>query len=166
MKDAKKIKFERSFKAKKAIDDLQNHFEKLFEIIRISNNLNLLDDNELFGLILLFDKLTRDIQNFHDLFFDPKIIKISKNNSTNKKNMQKRNEENMILNQKYNILLNLNNTSDKKKKIILKEILSYLKHLFEYNINVLKNEFRNINNIMTLKEVYDIIDKISAQIKN
>lgn len=47
MKDAKKIKFERSFKAKKAIDDLQNHFEKLFEIIRISNNLNLLDDNEL-----------------------------------------------------------------------------------------------------------------------
>ena len=72
----------------------------------------------------------------------------------------------MIFNKKYHILITLNNSSDKKAKIILKEILSYLKHLFEYNINVLKNEFRNINNIMTLKEVYDIIDKISAQIKN
>lgn len=166
MKDAKKIKFERSFKAKKAIDDLQNHFEKLFEIIRISNNLNLLDDNELFGLILLFDKLTRDIQNFHDLFFDPKIIKISKNTSKNKEIMQKRNEENMILNQKYNILLNLNNTSDKKKKIIIKEILLYLKYLFNSDIIILQKEFKNINNIMTLKEVNDIIDKILEKIKN
>lgn len=166
MQDARKIRFERSFNSKKAIDDLQKHVEKLFEIIRISNNLNLLDDSEFYGLILLFDKLTRDIQNFHDLFFDPKIIKISKNTSKNKEIMQKRNEENMILNQKYNILLNLNNTSDKKKKIIIKEILYYLKHLFDSNIIILEKEFQNINNIMTLKEVYDIIDKISAQIKN
>ena len=166
MQDARKIRFERSFKAKKAIDDLQKHVEKLFEIIRISNNLNLLDDSEFYGLILLFDKLTRDIQNFHDLFFDPKIIKISKNTSKNKEIMQKRNEENMILNQKYNILLNLNNTSDKKKKIILKEILLYLKHLFNSDIIILQKEFKNINNIMTLKEVNDIIDKILEKIKN
>ncbi len=164
MQDARKIRFERSFKAKKAIDDLQKHVEKLFEIIRISNNLNLLDDSEFYGLILLFDKLTRDIQNFHDLFFDPKIIKISKNTSKNREIMQKRNEENMILNQKYNILLNLNNTSDKKKKIILKEILLYLKHLFNSDIIILQKEFKNINNIMTLKEVNDIIDKISMKI--
>ena len=117
-------------------------------------------------MILLFDKLTRDIQNFHDLFFDPKIIKISKNTSKNKEIMQKRNEENMILNQKYNILLNLNNTSDKKKKIIIKEILLYLKHLFNSDIIILQKEFKNINNIMTLKEVNDIIDKILEKIKN
>lgn len=166
MKDAKKIKFERSFESKKAIDFLKKHVEKLFEIIRISNNLNLLNDNELYSLILLFDKLTRDIQNFHDLFFDPTIIKISKNSKDNKKIIQKRNEENIIFNKKYNILLSLNHSSDKKAKIILKKILYYLKHLFEYNINVLEKEFHYVNNIMTLKEVYDIIDKISAQIKN
>ena len=160
MQDARKIRFERSFKAKKAIDDLQKHVEKLFEIIRISNNLNLLDDSEFYGLILLFDKLTRDIQNFHDLFFDPKIIKISKD----KEVMKKRDEENMILKQKYNILLNLSNTSDKKKKIILKEILLYLKHLFNSDIIILQKEFKNINNIMTLKEVNNIIDKISMKI--
>lgn len=159
MQDARKIRFERSFKAKKAIDDLQKHVEKLFEIIRISNNLNLLDDSEFYGLILLFDKLTRDIQNFHDLFFDPKIIKISKNKEITKK----RDEENMILKQKYNILLNLSNTSD-KKKIILKEILLYLKHLFNSDIIILQKEFKNINNIMTLKEVNNIIDKISMKI--
>lgn len=165
MKDAKKIKFERSFESKKAIDFLKNHVEKLFEIIRISNNLNLLNDNELYSLILLFDKLTRDIQNFHDLFFDPKIIKISKKNPKDKY-IKKREEENIILNKKYNILISLNHTSDKKQKTILIEIISYLKHLFEYDISVLEDEFENINNIMTLKEVYDIIDKISAQIKN
>jgi hypothetical protein len=165
MKDAKKIKFERSFESKKAIDFLKKHVEKLFEIIRISNNLNLLNDNELYSLILLFDKLTRDIQNFHDLFFDPKIIKISKKNPKDKY-IKKREEENIILNKKYNILISLNHTSDKKQKTILIEIISYLKHLFEYDISVLEDEFENINNIMTLKEVYDIIDKISAQIKN
>ena len=167
MKNAKEIKFERSFESKKAIDFLKKHVEKLFEIIRISNNLNLLNDNELYSLILLLDKLEKNIKNFHDLFFDVRNTKISKNNSKdNKKIIQKRNEENIIFNKKYNILLSLNHSSDKKAKIILKEILYYLKHLFEYDINVLKNEFRNINNIMTLKEVYDIIDKISAQIKN
>ena len=41
MQDARKIRFEISFKAKKAIDDIQNHVEKLFEIIRISNNFSL-----------------------------------------------------------------------------------------------------------------------------
>lgn len=165
MKDAKKIKFERSFESKKAIDFLKKHVEKLFEIIRISNNLNLLNDNELYSLILLFDKLTRDIQNFHDLFFDPKIIKISKKNPKDKY-IKKREEENIILNKKYNILISLNHTSDKKQKTILIETLLYLKHLFNSDINVLENEFININNIMTLKEVYDIIDKISTQIKN
>ena len=162
MKDAKKIKFERSFKAKKAIDDLQKHVEKLFEIIRISNKLNLLDDTHLYSLILSLDKLAKNIKNFHDLFFDVRNTKISKD----KEVMKKRNEENMIFNKKYNVLISLNNSSDKKAKIILKEILPYLKHLFEYNINILEKEFININNIMTLKEVYDIIDKISAQIKN
>lgn len=162
MKDAKKIKFERSFKAKKAIDDLQKHVEKLFEIIRISNKLNLLDDTHLYSLILSLDKLAKNIKNFHDLFFDVRNTKISKG----KEVMKKRNEENMIFNKKYNVLISLNNSSDKKAKIILKEILPYLKHLFEYNINILEKEFININNIMTLKEVYDIIDKISAQIKN
>ena len=138
----------------------------MFEIIRISNNFSLLNDNQLYSLIISLDKLSKDINYFYDLFFDPTIIKISKNSKDNKKIIQKRDEENMIFNKKYHILITLNNSSDKKAKIILKEILSYLKHLFEYNINVLKNEFRNINNIMTLKEVYDIIDKISAQIKN
>ena len=166
MQDARKIRFEISFKTKKAIDDIQNHVEKLFEIIRISNNFSLLNDNQLYSLIISLDKLSKDINYFYDLFFDPTIIKISKNSKDNKKIIQKRDEENMIFNKKYHILITLNNSSDKKAKIILKEILSYLKHLFEYNINVLKNEFRNINNIMTLKEVYDIIDKISAQIKN
>ena len=166
MQDARKIRFEISFKAKKAIDDIQNHVEKLFEIIRISNNFSLLNDNQLYSLIISLDKLSKDINYFYDLFFDPTIIQISKNSKDNKKIIQKRDEENMIFNKKYHILITLNNSSDKKAKIILKEILSYLKHLFEYNINVLKNEFRNINNIMTLKEVYDIIDKISAQIKN
>lgn len=163
MKDAKKIKFERSFESKKAIDFLKKHVEKLFEIIRISNNLNLLNDNELYSLILLFDKLTRDIQNFHDLFFDPKIIKISKKNPKDKY-IKKREEENIILNKKYNILISLNHTSDKKQKTILIETLLYLKHLFNSDIIILQKEFENINNIMTLKEVYDIIDKISAQI--
>ena len=65
---------------------------------------------------------------------------------------------------KYNILLSLNHSSDKKAKIILKEILYYLKHLFEYNINVLEKEFHYVNNIMTLKEVYDIIDAILEKI--
>lgn len=165
MKDAKKIKFDRSFESKKAIDFLKKHVEKLFEIIRISNNLNLLNDNELYSLILLFDKLTRDIQNFHDLFFDPKIIKISKKNPKDKY-IKKREEENIILNKKYNILISLNHTSDKKQKTILIETLLYLKHLFNSDIIILQKEFENINNIMTLKEVYDIIDKISAKIKN
>ena len=138
----------------------------MFEIIRISNNFSLLNDNQLYSLIISLDKLSKDINYFYDLFFDPTIIKISKNSKDNKKIIQKRDEENMIFNKKYNILITLNNSSDKKAKIILKEIISYLKHFFEYNINVLKNEFRNINNIMTFKEVYDIIDKISAQIKN
>ena len=69
----------------------------------------------------------------------------------------------MILKQKYNILLNLSNTSD-KKKIILKEILLYLKHLFNSDIIISQKEFKNINNIMTLKEVNNIIDKISMKI--
>ena len=162
MQDARKIRFERSSKAKKAIDDIQNNIEKLFEIIRISNNLSLLNDNELYNLIISMDKLSKDIKNFYNLFFDPKIIKISKD----KEVMKKRDEENIIFNKKYNILLSLNHSSDKKAKTILVEILFYLKHLFDYDINVLENEFININNIMTLKEVYDIIDKISAQIKN
>ena len=153
MKDAKKIKFERSFESKKAIDFLKKHVEKL------------LNDNELYSLILLFDKLTRDIQNFHDLFFDPKIIKISKKNPKDKY-IKKREEENIILNKKYNILISLNHTSDKKQKTILIETLLYLKHLFNSDIIILQKEFENINNIMTLKEVYDIIDKISAKIKN
>lgn len=161
MQDAKKIKFERSSKAKKAIDDIQNNIEKLFEIIRISNNLSLLNDNELYNLIISMDKLSKDIKNFYNLFFDPKIIKISKD----KEVMKKRDEENIIFNKKYNILLSLNHSSDKKAKTILIEILFYLKHLFDYDINVLENEFININNIMTLKEVYDIIDKISAKLK-
>ncbi len=162
MQDARKIRFERSSKAKKAIDDIQNNIEKLFEIIRISNNLSLLNDNELYNLIISMDKLSKDIKNFYNLFFDPKIIKISKD----KEVMKKRDEENIIFNKKYNILLSLNHSSDKKAKTILIEILFYLKHLFDYDINVLENEFININNIMTLKEVYDIIDKISTQIKN
>lgn len=165
MQDARKIRFEISFKAKKAIDDIQNHVEKLFEIIRISNNLNLIEDNELYNLIISLDKLTKDIIYFYDLFFDPKVIKISKKNQ-DKEIIKKRNEETIIFNKKYNVLISLNNSSDKKAKIILKEILPYLKHLFEYSINILEKEFININNIMTLKEVYDIIDKISAQIKN
>lgn len=163
MQDAKKIKFERSSKAKKAIDDIQNNIEKLFEIIRISNNLNLLNDNELYSLIISMDKLSKDIKNFYNLFFDPKIIKISKKNPKDKY-IKKREEENIILNKKYNILISLNHTSDKKQKTILIETLLYLKHLFNSDIIILQKEFENINNIMTLKEVYDIIDKISAQI--
>lgn len=160
MQDAKKIKFERSSKAKKAIDDIQNNIEKLFEIIRISNNLSLLNDNELYNLIISMDKLSKDIKNFYNLFFDPKIIKISKD----KEVMKKRDEENIIFNKKYNILLSLNHSSDKKAKTILIEILFYLKHLFDYDINVLEKEFHYVNNIMTLKEVYDIIDAILEKI--
>lgn len=121
MQDARKIRFEISFKAKKAIDDIQNNIEKLFEIIRISNNLNLLDDNELYPLIISMDKLSKDIKNFYNLFFDPKIIKISKD----KEVMKKRDEENIIFNKKYNILLSLNHSSDKKAKTILIEILFF-----------------------------------------
>lgn len=63
MKDAKKIKFERSFESKKAIDFLKNHVEKLFEIIRISNNFSLLNDNQLYSLIISLDKLSKDINS-------------------------------------------------------------------------------------------------------
>ena len=164
MKDAKKIKFERSFESKKAIDFLKNHVEKLFEIIRISNNFSLLNDNQLYSLIISLDKLSKDINYFYDLFFDPTIIKISKNSKDNKKIIQKRNEENIIFNKKYNILLSLNHTSDKKQKTILIETLLYLKHLFNSDIIILQKEFENINNIMTLKEVYDIIDAILEKI--
>ena len=144
MQDARKIRFERSFKAKKAIDDLQKHVEKLFEIIRISNNINLLNDNQLYSLIISLDKLSKDIHNFYNLFFDTKNTKISKKNpKDNKKIIQKRDEENMIFNKKYHILITLNNSSDKKAKIILKEILSYLKHLFEYNITFLFYNIRD-----------------------
>ena len=70
----------------------------MFEIIRISNNLNLIEDNELYNLIISLDKLTKDIIYFYDLFFDPKVIKISKNSKDNKKIIQKRDEENMMMN--------------------------------------------------------------------
>ena len=61
------------------------------------------------------------------------------------------------------------NTSDKniqKIKKILKEILTFLKINYEYNIQNLKEELKKIYNIIVLYEVYDIIDGILEKIEN
>lgn len=99
------------------------------------------------------------------IFFDSKSTTIAKNHK-NLKVITKNNEHNKILAKKFKIFLNASDKNIPKIKKILKEILIFLKINYEYNIQNLKEELKKIYNIIVLYEVYDIIDKISAQIKN
>ena len=72
----------------------------------------------------------------------------------------------MILTKKFKIFLNTSDKNIQKIKKILKEILTFLKINYEYNIQNLKEELKKIYNIIVLYEVYDIIDGILEKIEN
>ena len=173
MKNAKEIKFERSLDSYKSMNQIKKNTDFLYELLNSLNAYKILNDSDFFILLSTLNNYSAKISEFESIFFDSKSTTIAKNHK-NLEVIAKNNENNMILTKKFKIFLN---TSDKniqkikkiyiqKIKKILKEILTFLKINYEYNIQNLKEELKKIYNIIVLYEVYDIIDGILEKIEN
>lgn len=159
---ATEIKFERSFTASRSIKQIKKNTDRLYTLLKVLNENAILPDSDFFILLTSLNNYSIRISEFESIFFDSKNTTIVKNHK-NLEFIVKNNEHNKILAKKLKIFLN---TSDKKIKKILKEILIFLKINYEYNIQNLKEELKKIYNIIVLYEVYDIIDGILEKIEN
>lgn len=165
MKNAKEIKFERSLDSYKSMNQIKKNTDFLYELLNSLNAYKILNDSDFFILLSNLNNYSAKISEFESIFFDSKSTTIAKNHK-NLEVIAKNNEDNMILTKKFKIFLNTSDKNIQKIKKILKEILTFLKINYEYNIQNLKEELKKIYNIIVLYEVYDIIDDILEKIEN
>lgn len=163
MKNAKEIKFERSFTASRSIKQIKKNTDRLYTLLKVLNENAILPDSDFFILLTSLNNYSIRISEFESIFFDSKSNKIVKNHK-NLEVIAKNNEHNMILTKKFKIFLNASDKNIPKIKKILIEILIFLKINYEYNIQNLKEELKKIYNIIVLYEIYDIIDGILEKI--
>jgi hypothetical protein len=163
MKNAKEIKFERSFTASRSIKQIKKNTDRLYTLLKVLNENAILPDSDFFILLTSLNSYSIRISEFESIFFDSKNTTIVKNHK-NLEVIEKNNEHNKIITQKLKIFLNASDKNIPKIKKTLIEILKFLKINYEYNIQNLKEELKKIYNIIVLYEIYDIIDGILEKI--
>lgn len=165
MKNAKEIKFERSFTASRSIKQIKKNTDRLYTLLKVLNENAILPDSDFFILLTSLNSYSIRISEFESIFFDSKNTTIVKNHK-NLEVIEKNNEHNKIITQKLKIFLNASDKNIPKIKKTLIEILKFLKINYEYNIQNLKEELKKIYNIIVLYEIYDIIDSILEKISS